>query len=99
MLLQKSVLDPCEISVQKVKRFLSKKMKVNWSNVLPVNYLESISCLASLDRFQKVISFDSSRYQQIVLNAPVQPPSITARNLSFATLFIVVVLFIFHGSV
>ena len=39
-----SVFLASEIYLLRVKRFLSKKMKLQWSEVLSVDYLNSINC-------------------------------------------------------
>ena len=43
-----SVFLASEIYLQRVKRFLSKKMKLQWNEVLSVDYLYSINCWATL---------------------------------------------------
>ena len=89
-----SVFIATEIYLQRVKRYLSKKMKIHWNNVLSVDYLNSIKCWASLEDLQKVIPFHSNRYKQIILNASSPSTCISAHDLSFTTSFIVAVLFL-----
>ena len=50
-----SVFIPSEIYIQRVKRYLSKKMKSDWREVLSDNYLNSINSWANLEELQKVI--------------------------------------------
>ena len=50
-----------EIYLQRVKRFLSKKMKLQWNEVLNIDYLNSINCWATLADLQKVIPFHANR--------------------------------------
>ena len=89
-----SVFLASEIYLQRVKRFLSKKMKLQWNEVLSVDYLNSLNCWAILADLQKVIPFHANRYKQIILNSTT-PSSCTApHDLSFATSFIVAVLFL-----
>ena len=52
-----SVFFTQEICLQRVKRFLSKKMKLLWNEVLSVDYLDTINCWATLADLQKVIPF------------------------------------------
>ena len=59
---------PSEIYIQRVKRYLSKKMKSDRREVLSVDYLNSINCWAKLE-LQKVIPHHSKKYKQIILNA------------------------------
>ena len=89
-----SVFIPSEIYIQRVKRYLSKKMKSDWREVLSADYLNSINCWAKLEELQKVIPYPSEKYKQIILNAPSPFTSIAAHDLSFATPFIVAALFL-----
>ena len=88
------VFIPSEIYIQRVKRYLSKKMKSDWREVLSVDYLNSINCWAKLEELQKVIPYHSEKYKQIILNASSPFSSIAAHDLSFATSFIVAALFL-----
>ena len=89
-----SVFIPSEIYIQRVKRYLSKKMKSNWREVLSVDYRNSINCWAKLEELQKVIPHHSEKYKQIILNASSPFTSIAEHDLSFATSFIVAALFL-----
>ena len=87
-----SVFIPSEINIQRVKRFLSRKMKCDWREVLSVDYLSSINCWAKLEELQKFIPYHSKKYKQIILNASAPFSSIAVHNLSFATSIIVAAL-------
>ena len=89
-----SVFIPSEIYIQRVKRYLSKRMKSDWREVLSVDYLNSINCWAKLEELQKFIPYHSEKYKQIILNASSPFSSIAAHDLSFATSFIVAALFL-----
>ena len=89
-----SVFIPSEIYIQQVKRYLSKKMKSEWKEVLSVDYFNSINCWPKLEELQKVIPYHSEEYKQIILNASSPFSSIVAHDLSFATSFIVAALFL-----
>ena len=89
-----SVFIPFEMYIQRVKRYLSKKMKFHWREVLSVDYLDNIKCLAKLEELQKVIPYHSKKYKQIILNESSPLASIAAHDLSFATSFIVAALFL-----
>ena len=52
-----SAFIPSEIHIQRVKRYLPKKIKSGWREVLSVDYLNSINCWAKLEELQKVIPF------------------------------------------
>ena len=56
-----------EIYLQRVKRFLSKKMKSQWDEVLSVDYLNSINCWATLADLQKSYSIPCKQVQIILL--------------------------------
>ena len=87
-----SVLIPSEIYIQRVKRYLSKKIKSDWREVLSVDYLNSINCWVKLEELQKFIPYHSEKYKQIILNGSSPVTSIAAHDLSFATSFIVAAL-------
>ena len=76
-----SVFIPSEIYCQRVKRYLSKKIKSDWREVLSVGYLSCINCWANLEELQKVIPYHSKKYKQIVLNASSPFVSVAARDL------------------
>ena len=80
--LYSSVFIPSEIYIQRVKRYLSKKMNSGWSEVLSVNYLNSISYWAKLEELQKVIPYHSEKYKQIILNASSPFSPIAAHDLN-----------------
>ena len=89
-----SVFIAFEIYLQRLKRFLSKKMKLEWNEVLTIDYLDSMNCWATLQDLEKVIPFHSDKYKQIILNASTPSTCIPSHDLSFATSFIVAVLFL-----
>ena len=64
-----SVFLASEIYLQRVKHFLSKKIKLQWNEVLSVEYLNSINCWATLADLRNVIPFHANRYKQIILNS------------------------------
>ena len=89
-----SVFHESEIFLQTIKPFLSKKMKLQWNEVLSFNYLNSINCWVKLADLQKVIPFHANRYKEIILNSATPSSSIPPHDLSFATSFIVTFLFL-----
>ena len=89
-----SVFLASEIYLQRVKYFLSKKMKLQWNEVLSAEYLNSINCWATLTDLENVIPFHANRCKQIILNSATPSPCIAPHDLSFATSFIVAVLFL-----
>ena len=89
-----SVFIPSEIYIQRVKRYLSEKMKSHWREVLGVDNLNSINCWAKLEELQKVIPYHFEIYKQIISNASSLFSSVAGHDLSFATSFIVAALFL-----
>ena len=83
-----------EIYLDRVKKFLRRKMKIEWNTLLSVEYLNSINCWATLEDLQKVIPHHTDRYKEIAINARNQLHFVPAHDLSFATAFIVAVLFL-----
>ena len=83
-----------EVFLQRVKKFLARKMRVEWNTLLNVDYLETINCWATLQDLQKVIPYHSDKYKQIVMNSNDHSICIPAHDLSFATSFIVAILFL-----
>ena len=69
-------------------------MKLQWNEVLSVDYLNSISCWAALPDLQKVIAFHANRYKQIILNSTTPSSWIAPHDLSFASSFIAAILFL-----
>ena len=83
-----------EIYLDRVKKCLSKQMRVQWNVVLSVDYLNSINCWASLTDLQSVIPYHADKFTQILLNSGNLDGQIPAHDLSFVTAFITAVLFI-----
>ena len=67
-------------------------MKLQWNEVLSVDYLNSINCWATLADLQKVTPFHANRYKQIILNSTTPSSCRASHDLSFATSFIVAAL-------
>ena len=89
-----SVFIAAEIYMDRVKKYISKKMRSEWNVVLSVEYLCKINCWASLDDLQLVIPFHGDKFTQILLNASVDGAKIPSHDLSFCTSYIVAVLFL-----
>ena len=89
-----SVFVASEIYLDRVKKCLSKKMKSEWSVVLSIEYLSSINCWATLEDLEKVIPYHADKFTQILLNSGNKETIVPPNDLSFATSFIVAVLFL-----
>ena len=89
-----SVFIASEIYLDRVRRCLNRKMKAEWNTLLSVDYLNSVNCCATLEDKQKVIPYNSDRYKQIILNARCHNNYVPSHDISFATSFMVAVLFL-----
>lgn len=69
-------------------------MKLQWNHVLSVEHLESINCWATLEEMQTVIPFHKDRFEQIIINAKSADVYISASDLSFATAYVIALLFL-----
>ena len=81
-----------EVYLQRIKRTVGKKMRLQWKSVLSVEYLESVNCWATLEELQKVIPYHKDRFIQVLQNATNF--SASELELSFSTSFVVTVLFL-----
>ena len=82
-----------EVYLDRVKKCIGKKMRLEWNTILSMEYLQSINCWATLEDLQSVIPYHSDKYAQILINCGGESV-ISPHELSFATSFVVVVLFI-----
>ena len=81
-----------EIFLSRAKQCLRKQMKVEWNTLLSIETLESKNCWATLEEMQSVIPFYKTRYKQIINLARTKNHS--SHDLSFATSFVVALLFL-----
>ena len=84
----------CEIYLQRSRKCLQKQMRLEWNEVLSIEHLNQINCWASLTDLQNVIPFHADKFSQILIIAGDENNMVAPHDLSFATSFIVVVLFI-----
>lgn len=89
-----SVLIASEIYLDRVKKFLSKKMRIEWNSVLSIEHLTSINCWATLEDLQQVIPYHADKFTHILLNSSTSESFIPSQELSFATAYIVAILFL-----
>ena len=81
-----------EVFLSRAKQCLRKKMRVEWKTVLSIEHLESVNCWASLTELQKVLPFYEVRFAQVVNLA--RGDAVGPHDLTFATSFIVTVMFL-----
>jgi hypothetical protein len=81
-----------EVYLSRAKQCLRKKMRVEWNTLLSIEHFESINCWATLADLQRVIPFYTDKYEQIVKLCKTGGG--TPHDLSFATSFVVSILFL-----
>ena len=81
-----------EVYLSRAKQCLRKKMRVEWNSLLSIEHFESINCWASLTELQKVIPYHKEKYKQIIKLC--QSGGGNPHDLSFATSFVVALLFL-----
>ncbi|MEO0804470.1 MAG: hypothetical protein AAFY57_19700 [Cyanobacteria bacterium J06642_2] len=67
-------------------------MRVEWKTVLSIEHLESVNCWASLKKLKKVLPFYEVWFAQVVNLA--RGDAVGPHDLTFATSFIVTVMFL-----
>ena len=82
-----------EVYLDRVKKCIGKQMRLECNTILSMEYLQSINCWATLEDLQSVIPYHSDKYAQILINCG-SDSVISPHEFSFATSFVVVVLFI-----
>ena len=81
-----------EVFLSRAKQCLRKKMRVEWNTVLSIEHLENINCWASLAELQEVLPFHETRFAQVINLA--KGNDVSPHDLTFATSFVVTVLFL-----
>ena len=81
-----------EVFLSRAKQCLRKKMRVEWNTVLSIEHLENINCWASLAELQEVLPFHETRFAQVINLA--KGNAVSPHDLTFATSFVVTVLFL-----
>ena len=87
-----STLITTEVFLSRAKQCLRKKLRVEWNTVLSIEHLEDINCWASLGELQKVLLFHENRFEQVINLA--KGNAVIPHDLTFATSFLVTVLFL-----
>ena len=90
----KDIVHVMEIFVNRTRRALSKKMRLEWNKVLDIDYLEKQGCWATYENLQLVVPFHEARYWSIVERAGDSENYIMPNDLSFCTHFVVSLLFL-----
>jgi hypothetical protein len=83
-----------EVFLDRVKKCLKKKVTIEWNTVLSLEYLSSINCWATLEEMQKVVPFHENKFNQIISMAKDEGSSTSPHDLTFATSYVICVLFL-----
>ena len=87
-----SIFMTSEVFLSRAKQCLRKQMRVEWNTLFTIETLESKNSWATLVELQAVLPFHEARYEQILKLIKIKNHS--SRDLSFATSFIVAMLFL-----
>ena len=82
-----------EVHLKKARKAVSKMMKLQWRSDLDIETLEAKNHWATIDELLEVITHHLPRYEAILLTSKSDPPAVTASELTFATSFLAVYLF------
>ena len=83
-----------EMLLPKARKCVSKKMRIQWNSELDTESLETRGHWATLENLQDVIPFHLGHYKSTLESCQENPRSVTSKDLTFATRFIAVYLFL-----
>ena len=83
-----------ELYLKKVRKTVSKMMRLQWTSELDIDALEAKGHWAMLEELLEVVWPYLSRYESVLKSCKDNPGSISPLDLSFATKFLAVYLFI-----
>ena len=83
-----------ETYLKRVRRTVSKMMRLQWTSDLDIDVLEAKGHWASLDELLEVVSHYLPRYEEVLKKCRDNPGSVCSGDLSFAKKFLAVYLFI-----
>ena len=82
-----------EVYIKRARQCLAKQMRSHWTTDLDIDSLESKRSWATLAELQTVIPYHSQRYK-IILQECRKGSPVTATDLTFATRFVAVFMFV-----
>lgn len=82
-----------EVHLKKARKSVSKMMKLQWRLDLDIETLESKNLWATIEELLNVITHHLPRYETILETSKSDPRAVTASDLSFASGFLAVYLF------
>ena len=83
-----------ETYISRIRRTISKRMKLEWNTVLDVENLESQGCWTSYDEMKQVIPYHENNFEEIMHLCKSQEVIVPPHKLSFATAFVAAMLFL-----
>ncbi|CAH3146102.1 unnamed protein product [Porites lobata] len=83
-----------EIYLKKVRKTVSKMMRLQWTSELDIDVLEAKGHWATLEELLEVVSRYLPRYESVLKSCKEKPGAVLPIDLSFATKFVAVYLFI-----
>ena len=87
-------LTSTEVYLKRARKTVSKMMRLQWTTDLDIDTLESKGHWATLDELLHVVTYHLPRYDTVSKLCKEKPNKATPSNLSFATRFVAVYLFI-----
>ena len=87
-------LTSTEVYLKRARRTVSKMMRLQWTSDLDIDTLESKGHWASLDELLHVVTYHLPRYETVIKVCKEMAAKATPSDLSFATKFVAVYLFI-----
>ena len=87
-------LTSTEIYLKRARRTVSKMMRLQWTSDLDIDTLESKGHWATLDELLHAVTYHLPRYEVVTKLCKEKPKKATPSDLSFATKFVAVYLFI-----
>ena len=87
-------LTSTEIYLKKVRKTVSKMMRLQWTSELDIDALEAKGHWATLEELLEVVGRYLLRYESVLKSCKEKPGAVLPIDLSFATKFLAVYLFI-----
>ena len=83
-----------EMLIRRARRCISKKMRILWNSELDIDSLEKRGHWATIEDLQAVIPFHLDHYKKTLDCCRKYPSSVPSKDLTFATRFVAVYLFL-----
>ena len=87
-------LSSTDLYLKKVRKTVSKMMRLQWTSELDIDALEAKGHWATLEELLEVVGRYLPRYESLLKSCKDEPGTITPLDLSFATKFLALYLFI-----